>query len=309
MSITTERAQEILELYKQLKVDILEIDHKYSLDYYEPKLEFPPTLGLEPLEYVAKTEQQLADIASDYANPAYQTKLRVLEQGYLRSKQTLDNKKLTLAENLRKKLVDLLNKYNVNVANLRRKLINNGLIFSSVVTTKNQQALDDYNSQVDEANTHYQSLQTQVDEQLADLQTRHEKGTQDVEKEFQANVDKFYQQLCDDQQKEQERIAKYNQSIQEKEIKYQASCARALEYAREAEYDRAMKAAQLYVDIGATGMEAQKLSEKYNYSKQFFADWKREEALMAIQSDSFLNGHLGTYYSSLIDWVNTRLPE
>lgn len=307
MSITSERAQELLALYAQLKVTILEIDHKYSLDYYEPKLEFPPTLGLEPLEYVAKTEQELTAIASDYASPAYQTKLRVFEQSYLRSKQTLDTKKLTLAENLRKKLVELLDKYNVNVANLRRKLINNGLIFSSVVTTKNQQALDDYNSQVEEANVHYQSLQTQVDEQLTDLQNRHEKGNQALQTEYQANVDKFYQQLCEDEQKEKERITKYNQSIEEKEVKYQASCQRALEYARQAEYTRSIKAAQLYAEIGATGMDAQKQTEKYNYCKQFFTDWNREEALLVIQSDSFLTAHLGSYYTSLIDWVNTYL--
>lgn len=308
MSITTERAQELLDLYAELKVTILEIDRKYSLNYQEPKLELPPTLGLQPLEYVAKTEQQLMELAQAYANPSHQTKLRTFEQSYLRSKQTLDNKKLTLAENLRKKLVDLLGNYNTNVANLRRKLINNGLIFSSVVTTKNQQALDDYNTKVDETNTHYENLQTQVDEQLDDLEVRHTNGTQALQTELQANITKRYNELCANEQKEEERIVKYNQSLDEKETKYQASCQKALEYARQAEYERALKASQLYAELGESGVESQKISEKYHYCKQYFANWRREEAILVIESDSFLSGHLGAYYTSLIDWVNTYLP-
>lgn len=308
MSITTERAQELLAKYEELKVTILEIDRKYSLNYQEPKLELPPTLDLQPLQYVAKTEQQLMELAQAYVNPAHQTKLRIFEQGYLRSKQTLDAKKLNLSESLRKKLVDLLDKYNVNVANLRRKLINNGLIFSSVVTTKNQQALDDYNNQVAETNTHFDNLQTQVDEQLADLEERHTAGAEALQTELQANVAKRYRELCDKEQKEEERIVKYNQSLDEKETKYQASCQKALEYARQAEYDRALKASQLYAELGESGVESQKISEKYHYCKQYFANWRREEAVLVMESDSFLSAHLGNYYTSLVDWANTYLP-
>lgn len=307
MSISNERAQEILQLYQELKETILDIDKKYSLNYQEPELDLPPTLDLQPLDYIPKTESELMALATADVTPNHTNRVRHFEQSYLRTKNGLEAKKFRLAESLNQKVLDLLDKYNTNVKNLRRRLVNNGLIFSSVVTAKNQEELDNYNSKVEELNDHYQILQEDVDTQLSDLEYRYTQGLQSLEEELQRRIQERYQDLVYREQKDAERIAKYNTALSEKETKYQASCQKALEYARQAEYERALKAAQLYAELGESGVESQKISEKYNYCKQFFVSWNREEALSVIQSDSFLSVHLGAYYTSLIDWVNHNL--
>ncbi|MBQ8434100.1 MAG: hypothetical protein IJX23_04790 [Clostridia bacterium] len=307
MSVTAERTRELLAMYQGLKDTILDIDKKYSLNYQEPELNLPPTLDLQPLEYIPKTESELMALATADVTPNHQNKVRSFEQNYLRTKQGLEAKKLHIAETLNQKLVQLLDKYNADVLSLRRRLVNNGLIFSSVVTTKTQETLENYNNQVEQTTSHYETLQDNVDVQLSDLDMRYNQGLQSLDEELDSRVQERYQDLVYREQKDAERIAKYNTALSEKETKYQASCQKALEYARQAEYERALKAAQLYAQLGESGVEAQKISEKYNYCKQFFVSWTKEEALLVIKSDGFLNVHLGSYYNSLIDWVNNNL--
>lgn len=308
MSITPERTEELLAEYQELKETILDIDKKYSLNYQEPELDLPPTLGLEPLEYTPKTEQELMELATIDVTANHQNKVRVFEQSYLRQKQSLEGKKLRLSESSRKKLADLLSDYNIDLKKLRRRLVNNGLIYSSVVTQKSDEALQSYNSQVEETTTHYDNLIYQVDLDLEELEARYNQGLYSLEEELASRISEQYQDLLYREQKDAERIEKYNKSLSEKETKYQASCQKALEYARQAEWERALKAAELHAQLGESGVEAQKITEKYNYCKQFFVNWRRDEALLVISDDSFLLAHLGDYYTSLIDWINTALP-
>lgn len=309
MSITTERAQELITMYQDLKDTILDIDKKYSLNYQEPQLDLPPTLGLEPMEYVPKTEEELLALATADVTPNHTNKVRNFEQSYLRTKQGYEAQKLRLTESSRKKLAELLDKYNAEVKTLRRKLINNGLIFSSVVTKANDDALSDYNDQVSQSIIHYDSLLDAVDVQLEELENRYTQGLNSLDEELALRIQERYQELLYREQKDEERITKYNTALSEKETKYQASCQKALEYARQAEYERALKAAQLYAKLGESGVESQKISEKYNYCKQYFIGWKQEEALYVVGSDSFLSTHLGDYYPSLTSWIINNLPE
>ncbi|MBO5867254.1 MAG: hypothetical protein J6Q55_04320, partial [Clostridia bacterium] len=213
-----------------------------------------------------------------------------------------------LSESSRKKLAELLEKYTQGVKQLRRRMINNGLIFSSVVNQANDDELANYNLQVSQTITHFDNVIDEVDVQLEKLESRYTQGLNSLDDELQLRIHERLQELIYREQKDAERITKYNTNLQEKETKYQASCERALQYAREAEYERAFKAAELYAKLGESGLAAQKISEKYNYCKQFFANWKGSEALLVVQSDSFLMAHLADYYTALLEWIGYTLP-
>ena len=307
MSITAERAQQLLEMYQELKNTILDIDKKYCLNYQEPQLNLPPTLDLQPIEYVAKTESELMALATADVTPNHTNKVRNFEQSYLKTKQGYESQIARLSESSRKKLAELLDKYNADVKKLRRKLVNNGLIYSSVVTKSNDDVLADYNKQVSESITHFDNLIDAVDVQIEELENRYYQGVQSLQEELQLRIQERFQHLLYREQKDAERIAKYNMALTEKETKYQASCQKALQYARQAEYERALKASQLYAQLGESGVESQKKSEKYYYCQQYFATWICSEALFVVESDSFLLNHLGTYYNSLIEWINATL--
>ena len=306
-NITPERAQELLEQYQQLKETILDIDKKYSLNYQEPQLDLPPTLGLQPMEFVPKTEEELRALATADVTPNHQNKLRTFDQNYLRQRQNLQSKMFRLSESSRKKLAELLTDYNVDIKKLRRRMVNNGLIYSSVVTQENDKTLQQYNDKVEHTTTHYDNLLEQANAELIALENRYNQGIASLEQELASRIDEQYQDLLYRQTKDAERIEKYNKSLSEKETKYQASCQKALEYARQAEWERALKAAELHAQLGESGVEAQKVTEKYHYCQQFFYNWHRDEALLVVADDAFLIAHLGNYYNSLIDWINAVL--
>jgi hypothetical protein len=306
-TITAERAQELLEQYKELKETILDIDKKYSLNYQEPQLDLPPTLGLQPMEFVPKTEEELRALAAMDVTPSFQNKMRTFEQSYLRQKQSLQSKMFRLSESSRKKLAELLTDYNVDIKKLRRRMVNNGLIYSSVVTQENDKTLQAYNDNVTHTNTHYDNLLQQANDDLIALENRYTQGLNSLDDELASRINEQYQDLLYRQTKDAERIEKYNKSLVEKETKYQASCQKALEYARQAEWERALKAAELHAQLGESGVEAQKVTEKYHYCQQFFYNWHRDEALLVVAEDTFLISHLGNYYDSLIDWINAVL--
>ncbi len=306
-NITPERAQELLEQYQQLKKTILDIDKKYSLNYQEPQLDLPPTLGLQPMEFVPKTEEELRALATTDVTPTHQNKVRTFEQSYLRQRQSLEGKMFRLSESSRKKLAELLTDYNVDIKKLRRRMVNNGLIYSSVVTQQNDNALQEYNDKVTHTTNHYDNLLQQANTDLIALENRYEQGIVSLQAELASRIDEQYKDLLYRQTKDAERIEKYNKSLAEKETKYQASCQKALEYARQAEWERALKAAELHAQLGESGVEAQKITEKYHYCQQFFSYWRRDEALLVVTNDGFLIAHLGNYYNSLIDWINTVL--
>ncbi len=306
MSISTERAQELLAQYASLKETILKIDDKYSLHYREIVLDMPP-LDLPRLTFTEKTTAELMQLATTEVSAWHQSKVMQFEQSYLRTKQTLQSKQLQLAESLRQKLLQLLKNYQQQIADIRRRLINNGIIFSSVTDKLSDEALTEYNANVTEANMQNQAQTDVVEGELTALEERYSQGNTDLQTQLQDKIQQAYNDLVYAQQKEQERVQKYNTTLEEKEVKYQTSCERAWEYARQAEAERAINAARLYAELGESGAQSQKMSEKYHYCIQYFMTWKKSEALLVIESDSFLNSHLGTYYQSFIDWIDTNL--
>ena len=59
MAISSARMKELIAKYDVIKGKVEDIDRKYSLDYREPLLNMPESLGLTKLQYVPKTEEQL----------------------------------------------------------------------------------------------------------------------------------------------------------------------------------------------------------------------------------------------------------
>ncbi len=307
MVITTERAQELLQKYAQFKETIIKIDNKYSLSYKEPNIDFPP-LELEKLQFVPLTEQQMLQQAKTLATDTYQTRLASCNLGYEKQRRQYLHYKADLQESTRQKLNKLWQDYNVELENLRRRLVNNGIVFSSMNTNANAKVLQAYNDKVQQVNLHHENATANIDADLEALQTRYNQQLDYIEEQFDALTQDQLVKIRNDQQEEKLRVDKYNATIDEKVTKYEASCLKSIQYARQAEYDRSLQASKLYAELGESGVEGQKMSEKFNSCKFYFMDWKKQEALYVIESDGFLNGHLGNYYQALIDWVQTTLP-
>ena len=95
MAISSARMKELIAKYDVIKGKVEDIDRKYSLDYREPLLDMPESLGLTKLQYVPKTEEQLRAAAEERIAASY-----IAKQGRLNSSYAARNKVLRVGRRL-----------------------------------------------------------------------------------------------------------------------------------------------------------------------------------------------------------------
>lgn len=309
ISISKDRLEYLRAEFEKVKAQIDQIDRKYSLDYNEPLMDMPESLDLERLEFVPKTEQELRALANEQVQASFLEAMRRLDAGLSSDKIRIEQKLHAIEENARKQQYKLLAVFNAEVAKLRKRLTDNGILFSSLITAQTEKYRKEYDSNLAESNTQADSERAAVQSQLDAIEEEYGFALQGVEQEHKAKAQVAYNKLVQSQIDEQTRVNKYNTQLDEKEKKYLVTRAKALEQARQAEYDRSFAAKKLYQQMGATGYEEAKLWEKYNVFVKHFANFtKRDEALALIQGDNYVRSHLQQYYSTLIDWVNRNVP-
>ena len=307
MAISSERLQELLEIYNALKARIILVDEKYSLDFVEPKLDMPDSLNLTKLTYTPKSEDELRDIAEQKAVPALFAKQAAIDQAYNTKDKNLYIKidKLKLTKD--KKLAALQEALDESLADIHNRLVNNGLIFSTISTKYEGQARQDYNNKSAQLNQDTEQEIALIKKEQDELEKIYIERCLNVREELALRIEQNYQKLLEEEEKLQRSIEKYNTGLDEKEQKYQASRARAYENARRAAYARAYNNSKLYMEMGEVGYRRMIEKEKYAVSQDAFFPLRRDEANAILAMDSFLVAHLGTYYSAFEAWVNTTL--
>lgn len=309
MAITPSRLQELTAQFAVIKGQVEQIDRKYSLDYKEPLMDMPESLDLPLLEFTPKTEGELRAEAQQQTEAGFLAESRRLDVSYANNLQRINQKILALEENTRVALAKLSANFNEETAKIKRRLTDNGLLFSTVLTKANERLKSEYDNGVAEVNLNAQNQRDAIEIQRESAEVNYANSVAALANERSAKEESAYNKLVKADSNKQLQVQKYNNQLTEKEKKYQLTRAKALENAKQAEYNRAFAARKLYQQMGSVGYEEAMLWEKYNVLVKYFANFnKREEALALIQGDSFCKGHLKQYYSTLIDWVNRNVP-
>ena len=309
MAITDERKAQLLEQYSQLKKVLAEIDNKYSVSYINVELDFPPTLGLQHLEFVPKEQAELFDMAEKKVSPKYEEKKRNLEKSFQNAMSNLNYQIEKTRLKYAQQLADLQKKQEEKLNDANQKMTDNGLMFSTVFEKFNDGCATS-------AEKEMQELSAQADAEIALLTAK----AQSLQSTHEANLESLNEQriiertfvLLDMQEKQAkhvENVQKYNQAVDEKETKYQASCMRALNSAVTAEFQRGLEATKLLWEIGESGVHQQIISEKLVRCRATFRLFNREEAYYVLSLDSFVEANLESAYGSFMEWVDTVLPE
>ena len=306
-TITDERFLELLELYEKLKVRIIQIDEKYSLDYIEPKLDMPDSLNLTKLEYTPKTEEELMDLAAQQVEAAVLAKEASIYKAYTAKINSLSVQSAKVNMGAEKKLSAAQADQDTEVENIRKRLINNGLLFSTLYAKYESLAKQNYESKVNDINADKNNELELLSTQVTQAETAYQESLASLEQEKAARIAAAYQKLLEAEEALKRSIDKYNSGLDEKEAKYQASRARAYESARNAAYNRAYNNSKLYMQMGETGYRRMVEKEKYTVAQNAFYPLRRNEANTILGLDAFLVTHLGTYYKAFEDWVNTTL--
>lgn len=308
MSITAERKTELIAEYAELKQCVTTIDDKYTLNYVLPQVDLPPSLGLEHIPFDEKTEAELRAIAAENVQPTYLSQKDKLIASYTSGLNSNTEAQAALAEKDRKVKAQLLYDYTVGWKKQYARLVNANLMFSSAVSTSQQKLLDKYNAAVVEQNTDFAAEKSLLDDKKTNLQAKHQADLAALEQRRLALVEEEYNSLAAKQDKARLANQKYNAGLDEREVRYQASCKKFIEQAKQEEYTRKLTASRLLAELGTTGVEQQRCTEKYYVCCDFaLTHWSKEEAKYVLSLDSFLSNQLGTYYTQLVDYIDTQL--
>lgn len=309
MAVSADRLEQLRQEFIPVKNKIDQIDRKYSLDFKEPIMDMPERLDLPKLQYVEKTETELKTEADDKVKAGYIASLRSLESRYATKLASIEKRRQEAAEKARSDQAKYLADFTRETNALQQKLIDNGMLFSSVIDRMKLRLQTEYEQKVTESNTNVEQKNTILDDERGRLDESYANEKSELEKERAAKSVNEYNILVKNEQNKQISIEKYNAQLDEKEKKYLMARAKALENARQAEYNRSFAAKKLYQQMGATGYEQSKLWEKYEVFVSHFANFtKREEAMALIRYDSYVMSHLQQYFNTLIDWVNRNVP-
>ena len=307
MAISTERMYELIDLYAALKVRVLKIDEKYSLDYVEPDLDLPDSLNLQKLEFTPKTEEELRALAEQSVAATFLSKQASIDKAYATKLNSVASK-LALNDNSAATQLDkLVAQYEQNCDVVKKKAMRNGLVFSNVTDKYLSLELESHTKRVLDKTAEFNRKSEVIMQEQSDAENAYQQSREALEQEKQARIVAAYQKLLDAQEKERLSIEKYNNGLEEKEQKYQASRARTYEAARRAAYNRAFNNAKLYAEMGETGFRQLIMREKYYVCQDAFFPLRREEAQAILTFDSFLQSHLAIYYDSFVAWINTTL--
>ncbi len=306
-TLTEQRKAELCADYADLKTQITKIDNKYSLSYIEVELNFPPTLGLEHLTYTPKTESEIYQLGEQQVAERFQEKRRTLDKNYKTALANVNFQIENQKENSRQKLAALEADYQEALQALTHKLVNAGLLYSSIKTDAQSQALDAYNKKVSEQNLHNTAELDALSQKSSALTSAYLQNVSDLDAQKDSARNQAIKEISEKEEKNRLSIEKYNKSLDEKEIKYQASCKRALQYAVQAEYERGLQAARLYAELGESGVMQQVKAEKLVCCKTVFRLYTQTEAQYVLSIDSFVQSHLEDSYSAFLEWINTTL--
>lgn len=306
-AITQQRLAELQQLYTQLKERILQVDAKYGLEYREPELNMPESLNLKELTYTPKSESELRQTAAQQVAATIISKQRSIDSSYSSKLKSLSADRTRLQQKYSEIYTELRSTYIKNYNNLTRKLINNGLLFSSVSNTARDQELATFNANTAAATKKENEESALLDTEEENIERAYSQACASLQKEQAALIEKAYLKLKQDDEQLKNTIDKYNNSLEEKEQKYQASRAKALLSAQRAEDSRLQTALKAYAQLGDAGFRDMICKQKYVICQDAFWPLRRNEAQAILGFDSFLRTHLDTYYSLLEDWINTSL--
>ncbi len=308
MALSSQRLLELQQLYMQLKDRCRLVDDKYSLTTLEPNLDLPPTLNLEKLVYTPKTEAEMTEIAESEVAAAMIAKERNVEQNYSTKLKNISLQKDKLNSRLTEQTLEAQKKLSDEQAEIQRKVVDNGLYFSTVAYRYNELAQKRYGDKLTEIGKSASETRNLLTKQETDAEQLYNLSLASLEEERQARIRVAYQKLSEKEGKLRVSIEKYNNGLEEKEQKYQYSRAKAYESALRAQENKALKNAELYAQLGESEYNRLIEKEKYAICTDVFSPLTRSEGQAILQFDSFLKNNLGSYYSTFAEWVNSVLP-
>lgn len=312
----SEDLQNALEAEKEITAQLEELEKQYQQYLNSQKQEvnldelFPPTLGLEKIQFTPESDQSISDRANAEIDAEKTKDVGAVEGKYSSKMEGVEKDMFSATAD--KHQTDKANNLYFNELKEKQKnqSIKNGMARGSVLVSLLDDITADHTKTASEVEEAYISTIGELNNQMDKLSAERDKAIDELDLKYATELKEKIAELKEDRDAIVAKYTKYNNSVDEKELKYQQDrredIEKYLEDQRKEQVKRDEEQREYEAKYGYSGEKLKNYSERYNIAYEFYMSLDLDIAADALAASPNMKFYLGNYYDKLMDELKKR---
>lgn len=307
-----ERRQELadaLEAEKEITAELAALDKEYrdSLPQEpEPDLDklFPESLGLEKVEHVPETDEELSARAEADVNAEKDKESGKLERGYAAEESALGKRAREAESDYLSARDELGELYDELVREAGRDAIRRGVARGSILSSE-KQAISADRSRAEAANrSAYDADIAEISSSLQALRREQDAAFEELDLKYAAELEERIAELKKERDETAQKYAEYNNEVAQKEQSYAVKREEDIaEFLKDREKERLEREEEIRREEAAhgyTGEKQENYAKRYDIAFEFYSSLSPDIAADALAASPSMKYYLGNYYDKLM---------
>ena len=283
-----------------------------GVEFPDPEESVPPSLNEKPIEYVGKSEEEIAAEAETALLPDYEKNVNKATEKYDSETDTLENLRAELEA---KESADRAS--TKTAADEARKeytgdMILQGLVNSTIMSYGNElinraeaEAYSNYDKE-------YDLKYNEIRDKLAEAEAVYENALREYDLAYAADLEAKISKLKAEEESRLKEINEYNRKLAEREAAYQRERATMLQEMQkersEAILETAAKEAEYEKENGISAEKQAEYARRTDAAKEFYSAYDKNQAhyMLLMSSDELITLLGSRNYMLLLNWNLTR---
>jgi DNA repair exonuclease SbcCD ATPase subunit len=314
-----ERAEDLknaLEQERGLTEQLEELEKQYQ-EYLNSQKEeidldaiFPPTLGLEKIEFTPESDQSIQnraneEIIADKTKDVIKTENKYGEKidGVQDELDSADANRINKQEEIDELYAELQRRQ-------KNDSIKRGMARGSVLSSLSKDLERDEQASINQVEKEFFEKAQKLNEELEALSSEQEKALNELDLHYAAELSEKIAKLKEERDALSAKYTKFNNSVDEKEAKYQIERQKDIDkYLDDKRKEEAkLKEEQRAYEekYGYSGEKLKNYSERYKLAFDFYMSLSADIAVDALKASPNMKFYLGNYYDKLMDELKKR---
>ena len=314
-----ERAEDLknaLEQERGLTEQLEELEKQYQ-EYLNSQKEeidldaiFPPTLGLEKIEFTPESDQSIQnraneEIIADKTKDVIKTENKYGEKidGVQDELDNADATRINKQEEIDELYAELQRRQ-------KNDSIKRGMARGSVLSSLSKDLESEEQASINQVEKEFFEKAQKLNEELEALSSEQEKALNELDLHYAAELSEKIAKLKEERDALSAKYTKFNNSVDEKEAKYQIERQKDIDkYLDDKRKEEAkLKEEQRAYEekYGYSGEKLKNYSERYKLAFDFYMSLSADIAVDALKASPNMKFYLGNYYDKLMDELKKR---
>jgi DNA repair exonuclease SbcCD ATPase subunit len=312
----TEDLKNALEQERGLTEQLEELEKQYQ-EYLNSQKEeidldaiFPPTLGLEKIEFTPESDQSIQnraneEIIADKTKDVIETENKYGEKidGVQDELDSADANRINKQEEIDELYAELQRRQ-------KNDSIKRGMARGSVLTSLSKDLESEEQASINQVEKEFFEKAQKLNEELEALSSEQEKALNELDLHYAAELSEKIAKLKEERDALSAKYTKFNNSVDEKEAKYQIERQKDIDkYLDDKRKEEAkLKEEQRAYEekYGYSGEKLKNYSERYKLAFDFYMSLSADIAVDALKASPNMKFYLGNYYDKLMDELKKR---